>query len=142
MDHEPYIRLSRIRDYGLERDPENVFLRRSELDALTVEQLTGLREILVDEIDDIDYQIAHEMKHLEHDAKWHYGAKSSKKARADFISYIDQILEEQSAPTVTIDPEEVEMLRAFHFVAHRQLSSEMVLSLESQAADYVTSQED
>jgi len=124
---EPYIKLSVIRDYGLNRDSEDVIFRKSELDGLSIAQLRGFREILEDEIDDIDYQIAHEQKHMEHDAAWHYGAKASKKARMDFMRHIDKILEKSS------EPSELESLRAFRSAADLVLNEETIACIQKRA---------
>jgi hypothetical protein len=119
MKNEPYVKLSRIRDYGIgDRGPDNFTLNLSELDDFSNEQLAELRDIFKDEIDDIDYQIAHEQKHLEHDVSWHYGAKSSKKARYNFIRHIDKILSNAE------DESELNRLRTFHRVVSRMVDSE------------------
>ena len=97
MEHEQYIKLSRIRDYGIGKEEGDLILKASELDELDIDQLQGLREILVEEVGDIEYQIAHEQKHLEHNLKWHYGAKSSKKARENFIRKIEKSLHQSGS---------------------------------------------
>ena len=94
MERETYIKLSKIRDYGFGRNPEDVIMHLSELEGLNLEQLKEFKDILLDEVEDIDYQIAHEQKHMENGVKWHYGAKSSKKARMEFVRQIEKMLKE------------------------------------------------
>ena len=87
-----YIKLSRIRDdYGLD-GRQGTTLHLSELDGFTVAQLRSLKDALSDECQDIDYQIGHEMKHHEKDAKWMYGCKNSLKARQKFVTRISELL--------------------------------------------------
>jgi len=75
--NDPYIKLSRIRnDYGL-TDRQGTNLKLSELDGFTPEQLRQLLKTLLDENQDIEYQINLELKRCEKNAGWMYGCKNS-----------------------------------------------------------------
>jgi len=95
MEHtDPYIKLSKVRDdYGVDGRQGTDFYM-SELDGLAPAQLTALRKALVDEVDDIGFQIDFERKHLEKGSRWMYGAKHSIDARNAFIQRIDELLRE------------------------------------------------
>jgi len=89
-----YIKLSRVRDdYGIAgRQGTKLFI--SELEGFTSEQLRTLKVALMDECGDLEYQIGHEMKRHELDARWMYGCKNSFKAREKFINKISEILDD------------------------------------------------
>ena len=93
-----YVKLSRIRDYGIGEYSDGLPIEK--LDTFTNQQLINLRDIFIEEIGDIDYQLKREEKHYDHDLKWHYGAKSSKKARQTFIDRINEIVNEKIAGSI------------------------------------------
>ena len=86
--------------------------------------LQSFKEILIDEVEDIDYQIAHEQKHMENGVKWHYGAKSSKKARMEFVRQIDKVLGSSE------ESEELKMLRVYRTVVEEIISPQTVEDIE------------
>ena len=93
MEHtDPYIKLSKIRDdYGIANRQGTDFYM-SELDNLSSDQLKSMRNALIDEVDDIIYQISYEREHLEKGSRWMYGAKHSRDARKAFINRINELL--------------------------------------------------
>ena len=90
--NDPYIKLSRVRtDMGI-KDRQGTKLFKSELGAFPHEELTQLRAVLVEECEDIQYQIKLEQKKCEKNPDWMYGCRNSKRARNSFIGFIDEIL--------------------------------------------------
>lgn len=118
-----YIKLSRIRDdYGIE-GRQGTSLHLSELEGFTIEQLRTLKAALEDECQDIEYQVGHEMKYHEKDAKWMYGCKNSLKARQRFVARIQELLFDGVSET--------EIAMKFMRVAKQNLSSTQYASLLS-----------
>lgn len=139
MNNKTYIKLSRIRDYGIGKEEGDYILRFNELATLSSNQLKNLKSILEEEIDDINYQISHEQKHMnhkEHDLKWYYGAKSSREARIYFIRQIDKILEEDKNNDC-----ELVQLRLFRSIAFGLLDLEMFNKIEQFVKNELLSQE-
>jgi len=128
MKSEAYVKLSRVRDYGIGKEEGDFILHLSEIELLDTSQLQSLRKIFLEEIDDIDYQIKHENKHLQHDLKWHYGAKSSKRVRLDFIEHIDSVLKDNGIIS------DEKMLSLFHEVANSILDSETLSKINDEIA--------
>lgn len=126
MENDPYIKLSKVRsDYGVDESRNGTDFYMSELDGLNGEQLQALRDALLDEIEDISYQIEYEKKHCERGSRWMYGAKNSRNAREQFVERINELLSE--------NPSDEEIALRFQRAAEKVLEPEVYASLLAKA---------
>ena len=114
---DAYIKLSRVRkDYGI-YGRQGTSLHMSELDNLTSDQLFSLRKALLDELEDIGFQIACEIKNPSTGPQWLYAAKASRNARQSFVDRINEIIPIESSVS------ESEIAVKFMRIAKVRLSS-------------------